>query len=87
MDLRRAFGDRLRELRMDRKLTQEQLAERAELHWTYISGIERGTRSPTLNILGRLAKALRTPLSTLVEGLRDSSGVEGRTGRAKARRP
>ena len=38
--------------------SQEQLAARADLHWTYISGIERGIRNPGLNIPVRLAKAL-----------------------------
>ena len=55
---------------MKKDLSQEQLAERAALHWTYISGIERGQRSPTLNILGRLAHAL----GRLVRGLADSDG-------------
>ena len=53
-------------------VSQEQLAEQAELHWTYISGIERGQRSPTLNTLGRLARALGLPVSRLVSGLTDS---------------
>ena len=74
MDLRPAFGHRLRTLRVKKNLSQEQLAERAALHWTYISGIERGQRSPTLNILGRLAHALGLPLSRLVRGLADSDG-------------
>jgi transcriptional regulator with XRE-family HTH domain len=39
-------------------LSQEALAEAAELHWTYISGVERGVRSPTLNVIGRIAKGL-----------------------------
>ena len=54
----------------------DRLAERRaraarELHWTYISGIERGRRSPTLNTLGRLARALDLPVSRLVSGLTD----------------
>ena len=72
MDLRRAFGYRLRTRRLAKGLSQEQLAEQAELHWTYISGIERGRRSPTLNTLGRLARALNLPVSRLVSGLADS---------------
>ena len=71
MDLRPAFGRRLRVLRVKRGFSQEQLAERAEVHWTYVSGIERGRRSPTLNVLGRLAYALDLPVSTLVRGLTD----------------
>jgi transcriptional regulator with XRE-family HTH domain len=58
VDLRPAFGARVRRLRLARGLSQEALAERAELHWTYVSGVERGVRNPGLNTIGRLAKAL-----------------------------
>ena len=74
-DLRRAFGHRLRTRRLAKGLSQEQLAEQAELHWTYISGIERGRRNPTLNTLGRLARALDLPVSRLVSGLTDSDAL------------
>jgi len=57
-DLRPAFGAKVRTLRTALGLTQEQLAERAALHWTYVSGVERGVRNPGLNIIGKLAKAL-----------------------------
>jgi transcriptional regulator with XRE-family HTH domain len=60
----------LRSLREKRGLSQEQLAERAELHWTYVSGIERGKRNPGLNILGRLSRALDISLPQLVTGLK-----------------
>lgn len=72
MDLRASFGRRLRELRTQRALSQEQLAERAALHWTYVSGIEQGKRSPTLNILGRLAKALKVSLADLLKDVTDA---------------
>ena len=52
------FGRHLRELRVDRKLTQEELAERAGLHFTYVGQIERGVRNPSLVNLYKLAKAL-----------------------------
>jgi transcriptional regulator with XRE-family HTH domain len=67
--MRRAFGDRVRALRLDRRLSQEDLAERAGLHWTYVSGIERGRRNPGLNTLGVLAKALDLSISELLRGL------------------
>jgi DNA-binding XRE family transcriptional regulator len=47
-------------------LSQEQLAERAGLHWTYVSGIERGRRNPGLNTLASLARGLKVPLSELL---------------------
>ncbi|MFH1572937.1 MAG: helix-turn-helix transcriptional regulator, partial [Acidobacteriota bacterium] len=69
-DLRAALGQRVRELRERLRLSQEQLAERADLHWTYISGIERGKRNLGLNILARLARALKVSLPALVTDLR-----------------
>ena len=52
-DLRVAFGRRVRELRDRLGVSQEQLAERADLHWTYISDVERGKRGPSLDVVGR----------------------------------
>ena len=69
MDVRRAFGERVRRLRLQRGLSQEALAEQAGLHWTYISGVERGRRSPGLNVIAKLAAALHVTLGKLVEGL------------------
>jgi transcriptional regulator with XRE-family HTH domain len=69
-DLRPALGRRVRTLREKQGLSQEQLAEAAQLHWTYVSGIERGRRNPSLNILGRLARALNVSLSKLLSDLR-----------------
>jgi transcriptional regulator with XRE-family HTH domain len=66
-------------------LSQEQLAERADLHWTYISGIERGRRNPGLNILASLAKALNVTLPTLVTDLRPRTRITVRQGRPPRR--
>lgn len=61
-----AFGGRVRRLRLARGLSQEALAERAELHWTYVSGVERRVRNSGLNTIGRLAEALGvTPVRLL----------------------
>lgn len=83
MDLRSAFGKRVRALRTEKGLSQEQLAERADVHWTYISGIERGQRSPTLNVLGRLATALQTPLPDLVSDISSNPGKPGKLTRRR----
>lgn len=68
-DLRAAFGRRVRELRNERKLSQEALAERARLHWTYVSAVERGLRTPGLDVIGRLAAALKVSPSELFRPL------------------
>jgi transcriptional regulator with XRE-family HTH domain len=80
-DLRAALGHRVRDLRERNGLSQERLAERADLHWTYISGIERGKRNPGLNILARLAKALAVSLPVLVSDLRQRPRAKARRGR------
>jgi transcriptional regulator with XRE-family HTH domain len=77
-DLRGALGVRVKELRERQGLSQEQLAERADLHVTYISGIERGQRNPGLNILASLAKALRMSLPSLVTDLRPNLRLRAR---------
>ena len=48
----------VRRLRIERGLTQEQLALDAEIDLTYVGGIERGRRNPSVNILGRIATSL-----------------------------
>ncbi|MBI5189140.1 MAG: helix-turn-helix transcriptional regulator [Nitrospirae bacterium] len=63
------FGDRIRQLRKARELSQEKLAELANLHSTYISGIEGGKRNVSLENIGKLAKALNVSIEELFKGL------------------
>ena len=65
-----AFGLNVRRQREAHKFTQEALAEKASLHPTYISGIERGIRNPSILSIARIAKALGLSLSQLTNGLR-----------------
>lgn len=65
-----AFGNTVRRLRRARRWTQEELAERADLHWTYIGGIERGERNLGLLNVVRLARALKVLPAALLQGLR-----------------
>jgi transcriptional regulator with XRE-family HTH domain len=58
MDIRELLGRRIREIRKQRKLTQEELAERAGTDVKYLGGIERGTENPTIAMLEKLAHAL-----------------------------
>ena len=64
-DLLKRFGKRLREERTKRDLSQEELGFQTGLDRTYISGIERGERNPSLKNISKLAKALKVPTSSL----------------------
>jgi transcriptional regulator with XRE-family HTH domain len=81
-DLRPRFGARVRSLRTALGLSQEQVAERADLHWVYVSGIERGRRNPGLNTIGKLARALGVTPDAL---LRDD-GMPSARSRRKTKR-
>jgi transcriptional regulator with XRE-family HTH domain len=61
----KAFGLALKHWRRQTKLSQEQLAERAHLHRSYIADIERGARNASLKTLEKLARALELSLSEL----------------------
>lgn len=69
-----AFGLAVRTYREALNLTQEQLAGKAGIHRTYIGGIERGERNPTLLMIHRLAGALGISAVRLFEEDRDRSG-------------
>ena len=58
----KAVGAHIRFLRKARKLSQEQLAERADLHYTMIGSVERGERNVTLENLAKIATGLDVPL-------------------------
>ena len=58
MNLRYVVGENIRALRDDRDMAQDELAHLAEIHTTYLSGVETGKRNITLNVLERIAKAL-----------------------------
>jgi transcriptional regulator with XRE-family HTH domain len=65
-ELRKQVGARLRELRLARGLTQEQLGERAGLSYKFIGEVERGIGNPTLDSLANLAAALEVQVVELV---------------------
>jgi len=64
-DIRKSFGELLRTARKSRNLTQEELGDKAGLHFTYIGQIERGRRNPSLINIYRIQKALRIPISDI----------------------
>lgn len=63
---KRSFAEVLREVRLERGLSQEGLADGAGLHRTYISQVERGLKSPSLRSLEKIAQALGMPPSALL---------------------
>lgn len=66
MSIEVIFGQQLRKIREERKLSQEELAFRSKLDRTYISLLERGKRRPTLNTIFALAAQLSITPSELV---------------------
>lgn len=67
MNITQRFGKNIRKLRESKGWSQERLAEAANLHRTYISQIECGTRNPTLLIVARIAQALDTQPALLLQ--------------------
>jgi len=68
MDWRQIVGRNIRRLREERGLTQEKLAVDSEIDLTYLGGIERGRRNPSLLVLVRIASALEVQLTRIVDG-------------------
>ena len=83
MDIRRHCIN-VRRLREERGWSQEELAFESHLHRTYISGVERGVRNPTVLVLQDLAGTLGVPASMLLEPPQPASKAGG--GPAKAAR-
>jgi transcriptional regulator with XRE-family HTH domain len=69
-DPRIVFGRRLRKLRLERNLSQEKLAELADLHRNYVGGVERGERNVSLLNIVKLAHGLNVRPSKLIEPIR-----------------
>lgn len=65
-DPKRVLGQAIKRRRLSLGLSQEKLAERADLHWTYIGGIERGERNVSLLNIVKIAKALKVTASHLL---------------------
>ncbi len=68
-DPRVIFGERVRSIRAKRGISQERLADLAELDRTYISGIERGIRNVSLMNIVKIADALDVNPSELLKGI------------------
>jgi transcriptional regulator with XRE-family HTH domain len=69
MEILQSFGLRIKTLRQKRKISQEKLAEMAELHRTYINLVESGKRNISLRNINKLSKALGVSLEDLFKDL------------------
>jgi len=63
--IEKQFGERVRELRLAKNISQEELAFRAGIHRNYLGGVERGERNPCLKNIAAIAKALDISLPEL----------------------
>lgn len=65
-DARKVFASRLRQIRQAKGLSQEDLANRANLHRTYVGSVERGERNISIDNIERLANALEIDIIELL---------------------
>jgi transcriptional regulator with XRE-family HTH domain len=67
VDIRKRLGRNIRQLRVREGWSQEDYADRAGIHRTYVSDIERGERNPTVKIVEKLAKPFHVSPSSLLD--------------------
>ena len=65
MDLKQMIGLRIKDIRIKKGFTQEQLAEKININSKYLSSIERGMENPTLNILIKLSESLNVNFNNI----------------------
>ena len=68
-DILKRFGARVRELRLEMKLSQEKFAAKCNLDRTYLGSVERGERNIALRNIEKIAKALKISISDLTKSL------------------
>ena len=66
-DISKQFGKKVREIRLKKGLSQGDVARRLNLHRSYISGIERGVRNPSLKVIQKVAKALDVKVGDILK--------------------
>ena len=65
MDVRQRIGQNVQRIRRAKGLSQEELSHRADIHQTYLSGVESGKRNPSALVLERIAKGLGVDIGEL----------------------
>jgi len=63
MDVRKRVAGNIQRIRHEKGLSQEDVAHAANIHQTYLSGVEGGKRNPSIGVLDRIAKALQVDIS------------------------
>ena len=66
MDILEKFGNKVKLLRLEKGLTQEALAHKADIDRTYLPGIEKGSRNSSIKVANQIAIALEVTLSELL---------------------
>jgi len=72
-DILKYIGKKITSLRKSRGMTQEELGDKAGLHWTYIGGVERGEKNLTIKSLEKIARALNVSLKDLLSPVKLTS--------------
>ena len=67
MDIRRRLGLNIKKLREAKGLSQEEFGFKADIHRTYVSDVERGSRNPTISVVEKFAKALNVTPGFLLD--------------------
>lgn len=65
-DIKFLFGQNLKKIRLEKKISQEELAFRSGLHRTYVSSVERGERNISIENIQKLANALDVSIKSLI---------------------
>jgi|SRR5665213_422310 len=80
----RHFGEAVRAAREALGISQEELAARSKLHRTYVAGVERGIRNPSLNSIMKIAEGLGLPTSGLFRRMESAGKRNQIVGKMKA---
>ncbi|MBA4418535.1 MAG: XRE family transcriptional regulator [Syntrophus sp. (in: bacteria)] len=75
-DIKQLIGNRIRELRKQQGLSQEELGEKAELHHTYVGAVERGEKNCSIDTLQKIANGLEIEIPELFVDLVEINTAE-----------